>query len=108
MFKIVHDIGAEPASVPLTEQEQQAYEADLAYVHVPKTVSMRQARLALLQSGLLAQVDQAIQQGGDADKIAWEYATEVRRDDPLVQNLSAALSLTEAQLDALFTLAASL
>lgn len=74
----------------------------------PTVVSMRQARLALLQSGLLDQVATAINAGSQADQITWEYATEVRRADPLVANLSVALGLTELQLDGLFTLAASL
>jgi hypothetical protein len=69
---------------------------------------MRQARLALLQQNLLSTVDAAIAAGGVADKITWEYATEVNRDDVLVQNLAIGLGFTETQLDELFTLAASL
>jgi hypothetical protein len=75
---------------------------------IPSIVSMRQARLALLQSNLLETVNTAINQGSEADKITWEYATEVSRDDALVTNLSAALGLTSEQLDSLFTLASSL
>jgi hypothetical protein len=74
----------------------------------PAVVSMRQARLALLQSSLLDQVTAAIAAGSQVDQITWEYATEVRREDPLVANLSAALGLTSQQLDNLFTLAATL
>lgn len=74
----------------------------------PSVVSMRQARLALLQVGLLSQVDAAVAAGGEADKITWEYATEVNRADALVINLSGALGLTNEQLDNLFILAASL
>lgn len=76
--------------------------------YVPAIVSMRQARLALLQSGLLAQVDAAIATGSEAGRITWEYATEVRRGDALVAGLSAALGLTASQLDSLFALAATL
>lgn len=75
---------------------------------VPQSVSMRQARLALLQIGLLSDVENAISQGSQADQITWEYATEVNRSDALVINMSAALGLSDAQLDALFTLAAGL
>ena len=77
-------------------------------VVIPTVVSMRQARLALLQAGLLATVDAAVAAGGEADKITWEYATEVNRNSPLVTNMAAALNLTSQQLDNLFTLAASL
>ena len=75
---------------------------------IPSVVSMRQARLALFQSGLLSTVDSAISTGEDVDKITWEYATEVRREDVLVQNLSNSLGLTDEMLDQLFILAASL
>ncbi|MES2499270.1 MAG: hypothetical protein V4570_01940, partial [Pseudomonadota bacterium] len=37
----------------------------------PSIVSMRQARLALLQFGVLSMVDAAIAQGSEADKITW-------------------------------------
>ena len=74
----------------------------------PTVVSMRQARLALLQFGLLTQVDAAIAAGSEADQITWEYATEVSRSDPMVSNLAITLGLTEHQLDGLFTLAATL
>lgn len=74
----------------------------------PSVVSMRQARLALLQSNLLSTVTAAIEAGSEADKITWEYATEVRRDDSLVQNLAVSLGLTEEDVDNLFVLASSL
>jgi response regulator RpfG family c-di-GMP phosphodiesterase len=45
---------------------------------------------------------------GEAARIEWEYATEVNRDKELVQSLALALSLTETQLDELFTAAAAL
>lgn len=75
---------------------------------IPTTVSMRQARLALLQSNLLETVNTAINQGGEADKITWEYATEVNRSDALVSNMATALNLSETDLDNLFNLASSL
>lgn len=75
---------------------------------IPTVVSMRQARLALLQSGLLSAVNAAIDAAETAVQIEWEYATEVQRDNALVQSLAASLNLTDAQLDGLFTLAAGL
>lgn len=75
---------------------------------IPTVVSMRQARLALLQAGLLTAVNTAINTAEEAVKIEWEYATEVKRDHALVQSLASALSLTETQLDELFTLAGTL
>lgn len=75
---------------------------------VPLVVTMRQARLALLQTGMLASVNSAVAAADEATKITWEFSSEVQRGHPFVATLAAALNLTEAQLDDLFTLAASL
>lgn len=81
-------------------------------VAVPEVVTMRQARLALLGADLLAQVNAAVANmpgtEGDAARIEWEYAQEVRRDSPLVAGLSAALGLTDETLDNLYKVAAGL
>ena len=76
-------------------------------------VTMRQARLALLQSNLLSQVEAAIAAIEDAVQrqavqIEWEYAAEVNRTHPWVQTLSTALGLSEEQLDQLFVQASTL
>ena len=79
---------------------------------VPQVVSMRQARLALLQAGLLAGIDAAIAGLPEPQKTAalieWEYSSEVHRDKAFVQTLGAALGLPGAALDALFIAAAKL
>ncbi|SEN70567.1 hypothetical protein SAMN05216404_106141 [Nitrosospira multiformis] len=79
---------------------------------IPSVISMRQARRALLQSGLLAQVDAAIAAmtgaAGDAARIDWQFAQTVERTHPLVGTMTTQLSLTEKQLDDLFTLGATL
>ena len=73
---------------------------------VPPSVTMRQARLALLGAGLLASVDAAIDSlpspQKEAARIEWEYATEVQRSSGLVPMMAAALGLDDAALDALF------
>jgi hypothetical protein len=74
-------------------------------------VTMRQARLALLASGHLSQVDALIQALPEAERAAvrieWEYAATVERDSPLVALLSQALLLDADALDALFIDAAA-
>jgi len=79
---------------------------------VPKTVTMRQARLALQEQELLTTVDATIaaMEGieGDAARIEWEYASEVNRNSSLVQGLVLGLGWTEQQLMDLFTLADTL
>lgn len=72
----------------------------------PNSITMRQARLALLDVGLLGQVDNAIQSLPSPQKeqaqIEWEYASEVRRDNPLITQLMQALGMNETELDNLF------
>jgi hypothetical protein len=86
--------------------------ADAPPVPVITSVEMRQARLALLEQGLLTQVNNAVAtmpgELGDKARIEWEFSNAVRRDKPLVQSLSASLGLTSQQIDDLFALAATL
>ena len=97
--------------------DQAGYEAALAGEMTARraklVVTMRQARRALLDAGLLDQVDAAIAAIADATErrqaeIDWEYATTVERLWPWVQTLGAALGLSAEALDALFELAATL
>lgn len=74
---------------------------------IPKTVSMRQARLALYQVGKLAAVTSAINAAGEEAKLTWEYSSEVNRYDGLVPAMAASLGMTQADLDNLFLLAAT-
>lgn len=75
-------------------------------------VSMRQARLALHQQGLLSSVEDAINLIPEPDKskikIEWEYSSAIFRDSPWLSTFSSALGLTEQQMDDLFALAATL
>lgn len=79
---------------------------------VPASVTMRQARLALLGAGLLDDVEAAIaalpSPQKEAAKIEWEYSQEVQRHNGFVSALAPALGLTAEQTDALFVQAATL
>lgn len=79
---------------------------------VPAAVTMRQARLALLQVGKLSAVNTAIAGmtgvQGEAAKIEWEFSNEVQRSQPLVAALAPVLGMTSAELDQLFITAAGL
>lgn len=76
---------------------------------VPQVVFMRQARLALLEVNLLDNVDQIIsllpEPMQSEAKIEWEYATEVRRDWPTLNQIAQYLNLTSEYVDDLFILA---
>jgi len=75
-------------------------------------VTMRQARLALAQQGLLQTVEDAIALIPEPDRamvmIEWEYSATVERSSQWVATLAPALSLNDEQMDDLFELAATL
>lgn len=79
----------------------------------PKVVTMRQARLALFDIGLLDAVSQMIAAIPEEDhrlraQIEWDSANEVERDNQFTAFLAAALGLDDAELDQLFLTAAYL
>lgn len=97
-----------PTNIRTPEQiEQDALDA----FREGAVVSMRQARLALLEVGLLSQIDDTIAALPEPDKstatIEWEYAATVERLSPWVISLTAALGMTPEQVDDLFRLAAT-
>jgi hypothetical protein len=73
---------------------------------VPARVTMRQARLALLNAGKLAAVDTAINALPSPEKeqlqIYWEYSTNIERNSPRVAAISAAIGLDNTAIDNLF------
>lgn len=77
--------------------------ADPIVIPVPTSLTMRQARLALLAAGLLDTVQAGVLAMPQSAQIEWEFATTVERASPLVTTLAASLSLDDAALDALFT-----
>ena len=94
------------------ESDWEQMQADEMKARVPQSITMRQARLALLGAGLLANVDAAIASLPDPEKsaaqIEWEYAAVVQRNAGLVPAMAGALGLDDAGLDALFVAAAAL
>jgi hypothetical protein len=70
------------------------------------TLTMRQARLALLNLGLLDEVEAAIT--STENRIWWDYSTTVERNNPLVISVLAALGKSSAEIDALFIAASVL
>jgi len=123
---VINTIELDDPAVILAELIEPSERAEIGWVYdgetffpptptpdpVPESVSMRQARLSLLGAGMLLSVNAAIAAmpgvEGEAARIEWEYATEVRRDSPLVSGLSGALNLSAEQLDTLFVQAAGL
>jgi hypothetical protein len=79
---------------------------------VPQTVSMAQARLALIGAGLFSTIDAGLKALPEPQRTtaltAWEYAPNVSRNGTLVTTLASQFGLTDAQLDGLFTAAAAI
>lgn len=65
-------------------------------------VTMRQARLVLLNNDLLDAVEATIANMSKQSQIEWEYSTIVDRSSELVQDISQSLSLSAEQIDQLF------
>ncbi len=82
---------------------------DIPQPQTPTTVSSRQMRLALHRTNMLLDVITFVEASTNQEvKIAWEYATEFRRNDPMVVWAQSALNKTDQEMDELFTLAATL
>ncbi|GKS73648.1 hypothetical protein AVME950_02150 [Acidovorax sp. SUPP950] len=79
---------------------------------VPASVTMRQARLALLAAGKLQLVESAIAALPDppqtAARIEWDYSNEVLRHNGFVAMIGPSIGLDAAALDAIFIAAEKL
>ena len=116
------DVAPENDSLTETEGELRAnwtgYEwVDLPYAApviteplppVPQVVSRAQFILALLQIGLLDEVEAAIDQADRATQINYRERLEFERGFPLIATMAAVLGKTDAEIDAVFVLAATL
>lgn len=108
------DLGADAAAYEalIAEVEATYVEPEPVPPYVPASVTMRQARLALLGVGLLDDVEAAIatlpSPQKEAAKIEWEYSQEVQRSNGFVSVLAPMLGMTAEQIDALFIQASNL
>ena len=73
----------------------------------PQVITMRQARLQLLELGLLDDVE-ALVALDRKSQIEWEYASEVYRQSQLIETVKGALNLTDMQIDDMFLKASKL
>ena len=88
--------------------EQLAAKAAAAAALVPRVVSIRQAELAMIPSGMLDAVEAMVPMLSRAHQSEWRRATEVWRDNGLVEVVRQQRNMTHAEIDALFILAATL
>lgn len=92
--------------------EEGAWVAPAPITYIPQEVTMRQARLALLDTGLLSNVQTAINGLPEPAKtkaqIEWDYSNALQRSNSFVATLGGALGLDSEALDNLFIQAATL
>jgi hypothetical protein len=106
------DAYIEPSLVRMTDAEVQAHlNPPLAPPSVPRSITMRQARLCLHKHGMLAGVQPVIDALPEPDRTAaqieWEYSSVVERQG-FVLPIAQALGISDEQMDALFIEAATL
>lgn len=79
-------------------------------VQVPQSITPFQAKAALLNAGLLSQVNAIMANSATPPLmvLAWTDATEFLRTSTTVTAMAASLNLTSAQIDALFIEAAGI
>lgn len=74
-----------------------------------KPVTRRQMLTALHRAGLLATIKGAVAGSGDIElQIAFDESQEFQRNNPFLATMAAALGKTDAEVDAIFALAATL
>lgn len=92
----------------VTEASSEEIAARLSEIRSRMVVSPLQIRRALLQKSLLDAVTAFVDQADLETRMAWEYAVQIDRSDALIAAAAANISATEADVDDLFRLAATL
>jgi hypothetical protein len=82
--------------------------AVLACARAAMHCTPRQARLALAAADLLGDTTTWVATQDEATQITWEFATVIQRTDPIIIAAGTALSLSDTDLDDLFTAAVAL
>ena len=67
----------------------------------PKVLTPRQARLILLQSGLLDDIEELVKTN-KAISIWWEYSLDIQRNDERLLEFATIVGITPEQLDLMF------
>lgn len=75
---------------------------------VPDYVTPLQIRMAINMLGLREQVEAYVATLNQSEKDAWEYATVIERNNPILVNGAIAMGKTTEELDQVFILANSL
>ena len=68
----------------------------------PWSVTPLQAKIALHNAGLLPTIEAYMETADVPTMLAWQTASEFRRDSNMLKAIAAVLNLTDAQIDDLF------
>jgi hypothetical protein len=80
-----------------------------ALIPVPQSITAFQAKAALVNAGLYAQVNTYMTTTAPAlDQLAWAEAPSFQRTDTILNAMAAAIGLTSSQLDGLFIAGANI
>ena len=95
-------------NIPFTADEDAAWDAMANKpVPIPQSVTMRQACIAIELAGLLDDVEAIVATLPRIYQIEWQRASNVLRDNLLVEMVRQQKGMTGAQIDALFVDAAT-
>ena len=96
--------------VEITQEQLEAIRTSrkVAPVQIIQPISPRQIRQVLTKTGLRAAVEGAVAAGDQDLKDWWEFSTTFERLNPQVVAMGAALGQSDAHLDSLWALGASL
>ena len=104
-------VDSEGKETPLEEycklQQIAPYLEPEPIIIIPQVITMRQARLQLLEVGLLDDAE-ALVALDRKSQIEWEYASEVYKQSQLVEAMKGGLNLTDTQIDEMFIEASKL
>ena len=98
--------GLTPEEIAALPTPEVAAALALASDRAGMKVSRLQAKIAMMQAGVLPAVEAAVAAADPAVQMAWADAIEFRRFSPTILALSAQIGLTDTQLDDLFRAAA--
>ena len=120
IYQNIEDLETAMSSDGLSEEQKQFLRNDFNGVpnpapinSVPKFVTPRQIRLALIMSGIsLDVIENTINSLSEPQKsivrVTWEYSVEFQRNNPVLTSMAPVLGLTSEQVDQLFILANTL
>jgi hypothetical protein len=108
LFKTVANADGTSSQVQMSAQEETAIMAEWAAARVPQAITLLSLRKALRRAGRFnAFVSWVNAQNGEI-KDTWETVQRLRRNGSFVLAAKTALSLTDAQVDAIFIAAADI